>query len=152
LRLNKDEVVRIRKLYQSFSFASLQMHEVIGRKAGLSGTDHKYLGFLIQKGQMTAGELAVLCGLTSGAITGMIDRFEKKGLVQRKPCPDDRRKVIIVPDKAKIVDLLSPLYKSHQAKIDKVISMYTEDEIKPIERFLTDLISVMNGTASEHRS
>jgi DNA-binding MarR family transcriptional regulator len=101
---------------------------------------------------MTAGELAVLCGLTSGAITGMIDRFEKKGLVQRKPCPDDRRKVIIVPDKAKIVDLLSPLYKSHQAKIDKVISMYTEDEIKPIERFLTDLISVMNGTASEHRS
>lgn len=148
--MSKDDVIKIRKLYQSFSFASIQMHEVIGRKAGLSGTDHKYLGFLIQKGQMTAGELAVLCCLTTGAITGMIDRFEKKGLVQRKPSPDDRRKVIIVPDKTTIMNLLSPLYKSHQAKIDKVISTYTEAELKPIGRFLADLISVMNDTASEH--
>lgn len=148
--MNKDDLIKIRKLYQSFSFASLQMHEVIGRKAGLSGTDHKYLGFLIQKGQMTAGELAVLCGLTTGAITGMIDRFEKKGLVQRRSFPDDRRKVIIVPDKAKIMDLLSPLYKSHQAKIDKLISTYTEAELKPIEGFLTNIISIMNDTAAEH--
>jgi DNA-binding MarR family transcriptional regulator len=148
--LSNEDVIRIRKLYQRFSFASIQMHEVIGRKAGLSGTDHKYLGFLMQKGQMTAGEMAGLSGLTSGAVTGMIDRFEKKGLVQRTPTPDDRRKVIIVPDKEKIMNLLSPLYKSHQEKIDKLISTYTEAELKPIETFLTNLISVMNDTTHEH--
>jgi DNA-binding MarR family transcriptional regulator len=150
--LSNYDVVKIRRLYQSFSFASIQMHEAIGRKAGLSGTDHKYLGFLLQKGQMTAGELAVLCGLTTGAITGMIDRFETKGLVQRQPSPDDRRKVIIVPDKTRIMNLLSPLYKSHQEAVDKIISTYTEAELKPIERFLTELIAIMNETAAAHRN
>lgn len=150
--MSNYDVVKIRRLYQSFSFASIQMHEAIGRKAGLSGTDHKYLGFLLQKGQMTAGELAVLCGLTTGAITGMIDRFEKKGLVQRQPSPDDRRKVIIVPDKARIMNLLSPFYKSHQEAVDKIISTYTEAELKPIERFLTELIAIMNETAAAHRN
>ncbi|WP_456243008.1 hypothetical protein [Spirosoma soli] len=32
---------------------------------------------------MTAGELSNLTGLTTGAITGLIDRFEKKQLVKR---------------------------------------------------------------------
>ncbi|HET9236941.1 MAG TPA: MarR family transcriptional regulator [Oligoflexus sp.] len=150
--MSQDDVVKIRKLYQTFSFVSIRMHEAIGRKAGLSGTDHKYLGFLIQKGQMTAGELAVLCGLTTGAITGMIDRFEKKGLVQRQPSPDDRRKVIIVPDKARIMELLSPLYQNHQAQIEGVISRYTEAELKLIERFLGDLISVIHDTTAEHKN
>ena len=74
------------------------MHEAVGRKAGLSGTDHKYLGFLMQNGQMTAGELSNLTGLTTGAITGLIDRFEKKRLVKRQFAEDDRRKVIIEPN------------------------------------------------------
>jgi len=61
--MNNDEVTaRLRKLNQHHAYASIQMHEAIGRKAGLSGTDHKYLGFLIQKGQMTAGEFSNLCG------------------------------------------------------------------------------------------
>ncbi|WP_314509005.1 helix-turn-helix domain-containing protein [Xanthocytophaga agilis] len=56
------------------------MHEAVARKAGLSGTDHKYLGFLIEKEQITAGEFSTLTGLTTGAVTGLIDRFEKKDL------------------------------------------------------------------------
>ena len=96
--MDKELVTRIRKLSQQYAYTSIQMHEAIGRKAGLSGTDHKYLGFLIQKGQMTAGEFAKLTGLTTGAITGLIDRFEKKKLVKRQFADDDRRKVIIVPD------------------------------------------------------
>lgn len=69
---------RIRKLSQLYTCASLRMHEAIGQEAGLSGTDHKYLGFIIEKGQMTAGELSQLTGLTTGAVTGLIDRFKKK--------------------------------------------------------------------------
>lgn len=76
--MNDDIITRVRKLSQSYAYTSIHMHEAIGRKAGLSGTDHKYLGFLIVKGAMTAGELSGLTGLTTGAITGLIDRFEKK--------------------------------------------------------------------------
>src|ERR1044072_8856755 len=109
--MDNDAVTRIRKLNQAHSYTSLQMHEAIARKAGLSGTDHKYLGFLIEKGQMTAGELANLSGLTTGAVTGLIDRFEKKNLVKRGFAQGDRRKVIIEPNTANIMVLLEPLYK-----------------------------------------
>src|SRR5437588_12908511 len=103
--MDNDEVRKVRKLHQAFSYTSIQMHEAVARKAGLSGTDHKYLGFLIEKGQMTAGELSTLTGLTTGAVTGLIDRFEKKKLVKRRFAEDDRRKVIIEPNTEKIMAL-----------------------------------------------
>src|SRR5687768_937204 len=106
-----ETIKRIRKLNQMHAFTSIQMHEAVARKAGLSGTDHKYLGFLIEKGQMTAGELASLSGLTTGAVTGMIDRFEKKKLVKRTFAKDDRRKVFVEPNTENIMALLEPLYK-----------------------------------------
>ena len=101
--MDNDAITRIRKLIQQYAYTSIQMHEAIGRKAGLSGTDHKYLGFLIEKGQMTAGELSNLTGLTTGAVTGLIDRFEKKKLVKRKFAEDDRRKVFIEPNTKNIM-------------------------------------------------
>src|SRR6185369_6762638 len=64
--MEKDVINRIRKLNQQHAYTSLQMHEAIARKAGLSGTDHKYLGFLIERGEMTAGELANLTRQTTG--------------------------------------------------------------------------------------
>jgi hypothetical protein len=51
------------------------LHEAIARKAGRSGTDHKYLGLIIQNGAMTAGELSKLTGLTTGAVTGVIGSY-----------------------------------------------------------------------------
>src|ERR1700755_270967 len=101
--MDNDTVTPLRKLVQHYAYTSIQMHEAIARKAGISGTDHKYLGFLIQNGQMTAGELSTLTGLTTGAVTGLIDRFEKKKLVKRQFAENDRRKVFIEPDSKKIM-------------------------------------------------
>ena len=87
--MENDLLNRIRRLSQLYAYTSLQMHEAIARKAGFSSTDHKYLGFFLEKGSMTAGELSDLTGLTTGAVTGLIDRFEKKKLVKRKFLEDD---------------------------------------------------------------
>ena len=82
--MDNDHVINVRKLSQQYAYASILMHETIARKAGFSSTDHKYLGFFLQRGPLTAGELAALTGLTTGAVTGLIDRFEKRNLVKRK--------------------------------------------------------------------
>jgi DNA-binding MarR family transcriptional regulator len=112
------------------------MHETIGRKAGLTGTDHKYLGFLIQKGQMTAGELATLTGLTTGAVTGLIDRFEKKKLVKRQYAENDRRKVFIEPNTKNIMALMEPLYKEFRSNSEKLIASFSNKELKVSKLFL----------------
>lgn len=140
---NKDVV---RKLSQSYAYTSIQMHEAVARKAGLSGTDHKYLGFLMQKGSMTAGELSILTGLTTGAVTGLIDRFEKKGLVKRQFAQDDRRKVIIVPDNSAIMTLLEPLYRTFRSQSEQLIASFSDEELDVIEAYFIKAIDVMNET------
>lgn len=139
----------MRKLSQHYAFASIQMHETIGRKAGLTGTDHKYLGFLMQKGQMTAGELATLTGLTTGAVTGLIDRFEKKQLVKREFAKEDRRKVFIVPNTKKIMALLEPLYKEFRVKSQQLIASFSEKELKIIEAYLLQAIEIAEETTNK---
>src|SRR5262249_48536473 len=116
-----DKINEIRKLSQLYAYTSIQMHEAVARKAGLPGTDHKYLGFFLQKGQMTAGELANLTGLTTGAITGLVDRFEKKKLVKRQFAKDDRRKIIIVPNTEKIMALFEPLYREFRKESERLL-------------------------------
>lgn len=142
---------RIRKLNQAYAYTSLQMHEAIGRTAGLSGTDHKYLGFLIQKGQMTAGELARMTGLTTGAVTGLIDRFEKKKLVKRQLAEGDRRKVIVEPDIDRIMGLLAPLYKDFRSRSEELIASFSEKELGVIETYLSKGIEIMNETVTRLR-
>jgi DNA-binding MarR family transcriptional regulator len=125
------------------------MHEAIGRKAGLSGTDHKYLGFLIDKGQMTAGELADITGLTTGAVTGLIDRFEKKKLVQRQFAKDDRRKVIIVPNTATIMAVFKPLYREFRSNSDELLTTFSNEEIKTIEAYFSKAIQIMKEATNK---
>ena len=125
------------------------MHETIAQKAGVSGTDHKYLGYLLQKGAMTAGELSNLTGLTTGAITGLIDRFEKKNLVKRKFAEDDRRKVMIEPNTKKIMALFEPLYKEYRSKSEKLLASFSKEEIKVIETYFSKAIEIMNDTTNK---
>ncbi|MHA4846180.1 MarR family winged helix-turn-helix transcriptional regulator [Flavitalea antarctica] len=147
--MNDEIITRIRKLTQKYAYTSIQMHEAIGRKAGLTGTDHKYLGFLIEKGQMTAGELSVLTGLTTGAVTGLIDRFEKKKLVRRQFAEDDRRKIIIVPNTETIMSIFAPLYKEFRKKSEKLTASYSDKEIRIIESYFTRAIDIMNETTNK---
>jgi DNA-binding MarR family transcriptional regulator len=147
--MGNEVIKQTRKLSQLYSYTSIQMHEAVARKAGLSGTDHKYLGFLIEKGQMTAGELSNFTGLTTGAVTGLIDRFEKKKLVKRQFAEDDRRKVIIEPNTKNIMALLEPLYKEFRRRTEKLIASFSNEEIKIIETYFLKAIEIMNETTNK---
>jgi len=147
--MDNDVIKGVRKLSQQYAYSSIQMHEAIARKAGLSGTDHKYLGFLIEKGQMTAGELSNLTGLTTGAVTGLIDRFEKKKLVKRQFAKDDRRKVFIEPNTENIMALFVPLYKEFRARSEKLIASFSNKESKIIETYFLKAIEIMNDTTDK---
>lgn len=144
--MGSDEVLEIRKLSQRYAYTSIQMHEAIARKVGFSGTDHKYLGFFLQRGKLTAGELAELTGLTTGSVTALIDRLEKKGLVTREHDSVDRRKVFIVPKSEKIMAMLKPLYQEFQDGTDKLIASFSSNERKAIDSYLTKALELANQT------
>lgn len=149
--MGNDKIKSLRRLTQKYAYVSIQMHETIARSAGFSGTDHKYLGFFLQKGALTAGELADLTGLTTGAVTGLIDRFEKKDLVKREFDKSDRRKVNIVPDSEKIMAIFEPFYKEFQEKTENLIASFSNDEIEIIESYFTKALELANETINKFK-
>lgn len=149
--MRRSKVLEIRKLSQKYAYTSIQMHEIIARKAGFSGTDHKYLGFFLQRGKLTAGELAQLTDLTTGSVTALIDRFEKKGLVKRQPDPVDRRKVFIVPASDKIIALLKPFYQVFQDETEKLIASFSSNERDVIESYLSKALQLANQTIEKFK-
>lgn len=138
-----DLFQQFRLASRQYSDASIFMHEAIARKAGLAGSDHKYLGLILQHKELTAGELSKLTGLTTGAVTGLIDRLEKKKLLKRKFSRDDRRKVIIVPDEENAMKLLQPLFVELQQKTAILIASFSSSEMEAIKRYFSEATIIM---------
>ena len=111
--------------------------KTVADRAGISASDMDCMDFLNLEGRMTAGRLAELTGLTTGAITGVIDRLEKAGYVRRERDESDRRKVFIavVPETAARI---GRLYVPMQQSMQKVWSRYSEEELRLLLRFAND--------------
>lgn len=148
-KVNNLVVSDFRSVSRKYSDTSIWMHEAIARKAGLSGTDHKYLGLIIEQGQMTAGELSSATGLTTGAVTGLIDRLEKKKLVKRQFDKEDRRKVIIVPNVANAMKLLEPIFTELHERTRSLIESFSEKEIKVIASYFQSSIDIMEDVTQK---
>jgi len=82
-------------LGQMASTETALFHQAAAAKYGSSITDMKTVSTLMQEGPMTAGQIAKRLSLTTGAVTNVIDRLERRGVVERKPDASDRRKVIV---------------------------------------------------------
>jgi DNA-binding MarR family transcriptional regulator len=69
--------------------------EAIAETLGLDATALRCIGFAWTEPDLTPGRLAELTGLTTGAVTGVLDRLERAGFIQRVPDPADRRRTIV---------------------------------------------------------
>src|SRR5262245_50684841 len=107
-RLLAELLAEFRKL----STATVLLHQAVADRLGLNVTDHKCAELLARTGPVPAGELARLTGLTTGAVTGVIDRLEAAGFVRRAKDPADRRKVIVEPDVRRMERVIGPLFES----------------------------------------
>ena len=108
--------------------------QTVANAIGISGSDLDCLDFVNLEGRVTAGRLAEVTGLTSGAITGVVDRLEKAGLVRRERDEVDRRKVFIVvvsENAAKIGRFYVPM----QQAMHKLWSTYSDAELQLLLRF-----------------
>ena len=111
--------------------------QAVANVAGIANSDLECMDILYLEGRVTAGRLAEVTGLTTGAITGVVDRLEKAGFVRRERDETDRRKVFItvVPETAKrIARFYDPM---HDAMM-KVLNAYSEDELRLLLRFANE--------------
>ena len=110
--------------------------QTVADRAGISSSDLECLDFLNLEGRVTAGRLAEVTGLTTGAITGVVDRLEKAGLVRRERDESDRRKVFIatVPEN---VAKIGRFYEHMQRAVLNDWESYSDAELRLLLRFMT---------------
>lgn len=124
-------------LGRELSTQTVFFHEAIARKLGLNATDTRCLDLISRAGEnrVTAGYLGKATGLTTGAVTGILDRLEKAGMVERERDASDRRKVFVrpVPEAMRRV---GPLYDKLGAATMKLASSYQTQELELINDFL----------------
>src|SRR5437764_14717513 len=108
--------------------------QTVANRVGISSSDLECLDFLNIEGRVTAGRLAELTGLTTGAITGVVDRLEKAGLVRRERDEADRRKVFIaiVPEN---VAKVGRFYEHLQRGMVKLWESYSDAELRLLLEF-----------------
>jgi len=122
--------------------------QTVADYAGISSSDLECLDFLNLERRATAGRLAEVTGLTTGAITGVIDRLEKAGFVRRERDDDDRRKVFIsiVPEN---LARIGKLYLHMQQAMLKNWGTYSDEELRLLLRFTSQGYETMLAATDE---
>jgi predicted ArsR family transcriptional regulator len=128
-------------------------HQAVALKLGLNPTDLKCRGVLSETGPITAGELAELIGVTTGAVTGIVDRLEKAGLVQRDRDPNDRRRVVIVPlENPSVMQGASQIFGSlGQASTELLAGNFTNEQLEVILDFIQRGTELMKSETAKLR-
>lgn len=104
-------------------------------RMGVNTTDVQCLNVIHELGTPTAGEVAAKTGLTSGSVTGVLDRLERAGYVARLPDPADRRRVRVRPT-AKAGELAEQVFLPMLATAGESYARYSDDELELLLTFL----------------
>lgn len=128
---------------RTLTTAQIMFHTQVAEVLGLSLSDYRCLEAVLRSaGPVTAGALADLSGLTTGAVTGVIDRLERAGYVNRVRDAADRRRVLVrAVDGA--FDQYRWIFDSLTARLEELAGGFTKDELDTVRRYLRLVGDVM---------
>ncbi|MGC1483194.1 MAG: MarR family transcriptional regulator [Candidatus Acidiferrum sp.] len=145
LRKRKELVKRVgMDLGREISTVSVFLHQAIAGKLGLNVTDTRCFELMSRYSRppITAGDLSRATGLTTGAVTGILDRLEKAGLVERFRDPGDRRKVFVRP-RPQALKRVGRLYEGLAAASLRLVSRYSTKELELIHDYLEGTLQIL---------
>ena len=146
-RQSIDSVIRsLRRVNLQGSFFG----QTVAIRFGLSESDVEALELLIDAGSATAGRLSELMGLTTGAVTRVIDRLEQAGYVRRVPDAADRRRVVVEVVPEKIAAVSATMARVGEKGAEE-ISHYSESDLAVINDFLTRMAAITHDEATALR-
>jgi DNA-binding MarR family transcriptional regulator len=144
-------IVRVgMELGRELSTTSIFFHQAIATKLGINVTDTRCSELMSRyaQGPLTAGDIARHAGLTTGAVTGILDRLEKAGLVERFRDASDRRKVFVRPC-LEAMQRVARLYQGLAAASLKHASSYSTKELELIQDYLEGSLRILRDQSTK---
>jgi DNA-binding MarR family transcriptional regulator len=128
---DRDRMARIEEIERKIRAANAQRTlygGVLASKLGMHQTDLECLFIITLGDDVTPGQLARETGLTSGAITGVVDRIERAGYIRRERDTKDRRRVFLVPVRRRIEEIRSINRRANSAWMEELAG-YSEKDL-----------------------
>jgi len=131
MKSKKELVDELNQSFQRAGTLNVLHTNAIASEIGLSATEFEAVDIISHHQPINAGQLALRCGLTTGAITGIVDRLERAGVVSREVDVKDRRRVLLKPidDKEKS-EKICQLYLPMRDAFEKVMQQYTPEQVE----------------------
>nr|WP_274598840.1 MarR family transcriptional regulator [Anaerobacillus isosaccharinicus] len=124
MNVNVDETNLSLKLFIVLSRATRAIHDLAEediRTYGLNPTEFAVLELLYHKGDQPIQQIGKKVLLSSGSITYVVDKLEKKQLLLRKSCPKDRRVTYaVITEQGK--ELMDEIFPKHKEAIETIFS------------------------------
>jgi DNA-binding MarR family transcriptional regulator len=133
-----DLIAALNRAMRDASGYGVLYSQTVAERLGINSTDLECLDFIVLRGPLPAGELAAATGLTTGAITGVIDRLERAGFARRDRHDSDRRKVLVHALPA-VQRRIQPLFEPMQRAAMSVLSQYNDKELSLVLGVFTRL-------------
>jgi DNA-binding MarR family transcriptional regulator len=142
LRSSKEISVATRRL----DVALASLHVALARRLGVSQPELAAITHVSTAGELGPTELAHRLGVTTGAVTALVDRLAQRGHLTREPHPADRRRLEIhVTDHARdeVLRHILPLTADTRALADT----FSVEQRDAIGRFLEELTAIVRHHA-----
>ncbi len=114
-------------------------NDQVASKVGMSASESQSMHLLQLYGPMTPGRLAEVTGLSTGTITGVVDRLERLGFARRERSTQDRRKVLVVLDEEVLAEKMAAYYAEHATNLDAALRRYSREELVVLADFVDRL-------------
>ncbi|MBR0755319.1 MarR family transcriptional regulator [Bradyrhizobium jicamae] len=134
-----DLIQELNVALRELSALSILHSQSVAHRIGLNASDLESLDLVCMCRVHTPTELMEQTGLTSGAITGVIDRLERKGYVVRKRDKIDRRKILLNATKRVQVDV-EPLAEGMRKSVSAALGAHDTAALKTTLVVMIDLL------------
>jgi DNA-binding MarR family transcriptional regulator len=150
-KISQDRLAALTAANRHYQQATDALDQAASELLGINRTDARCVDIVLQRGRVSAGELATAAGLSPGAATTALDRLERAGYARRLRDPDDRRRVLVEPTE-RIVELAEEVYGPLRDGGAKLIELYSDSELETITAFFEAAADLQLNRAHEVRA
>jgi DNA-binding MarR family transcriptional regulator len=148
IRHRKQATAAIRESLRALRVQLSLLNYRVGSELKLKDVDLDCLDIIDADGPISPSALARRAGLHPATMTGILDRLERGGFIERERDPSDRRAVVVQITRERYADILR-CYQGINRSMNKLLAGYSDRELEVIADFMSRTVDAGRDATEE---